>query len=177
MQYTYDPEKAKELLAEAGITTPYNLGELLVAESYSNLATVIQNDLHAVGLEVTIAVEEFNAYLGDLTSGNYGITALTMTLEGDTQSLEMAFITDYIGTANNARYSDEEMDGLFDQTRTETDSDTRAQLFNQIFEKAQEEAIYAVLCNPLTLYAYNTDLSCPEFALEGNYFVYDFAWA
>ena len=177
MQYTYDPEKAKELLAEAGITTPYNLGELLVAESYSNLATVIQNDLHAVGLEVTIAVEEFNAYLGDLTSGNYGITALTMTLEGDTQSLEMAFITDYIGTANNARYSDPEMDELFNETRTETDSDTRAQLFNQIFEKAQEEAIYAVLCNPLTLYAYNADLSCPEFALEGNYFVYDFAWA
>ena len=63
MQYTYDPEKAKELLAEAGITTPYDLGELLVAENYSNMATVIQNDLHAVGLEVTISVKEFNAYL------------------------------------------------------------------------------------------------------------------
>ena len=112
MQYTYDPEKAKELLAEAGITTPYDLGELLVAENYSNMATVIQNDLHAVGLEVTISVKEFNAYLGDLTSGNYGITTLNMSLEGDTQSLEMAFITDYIGTANNARYSDEEMNSL-----------------------------------------------------------------
>ena len=31
-QYTYDPEKAKELLAEAGIETPYDLGEILVAE-------------------------------------------------------------------------------------------------------------------------------------------------
>ena len=177
MQYTYDPEKAKELLAEAGITTPYDLGELLVAENYSNMATVIQNDLHAVGLEVTISVKEFNAYLGDLTSGNYGITTLNMSLEGDTQSLEMAFITDYIGTANNARYSDEEMNSLFDQTRSETDTEKRAQLFDEIFEKAQEEAIYAVLCNPLTLYAYNAELTCPEFALEGNYFVYDFAWA
>lgn len=177
LQYTYDPEKAKELLAEAGITTPYNLGELLVAEKYSNLATVIQNDLKAVGLEVTIGVKEFNAYIGDLTSGNYGITALTMTLEGDTQSLEMAYITDYIGTANNARYSDPEMDELFNQARTETDSDARAQVFNQILTKAQDEAIYAVLCNPLTLYAYNADLSCPEFALEGNYYVFDFAWS
>lgn len=175
-QYTYDPEKAKALLEEAGITTPYDLGEILVAEKYSNLATVVQNDLKAVGLDVTISVKEFNAYIGDLTSGNYSITALNMTLEGDTQTLEMAFTTDYIGTANNARYSDPEMDELFNQTRSETDPDKRLELFDQIFTKAQDEAIYAVMCNPLTLYAYNAGLKCPEFPFEGNYYVYDFAW-
>ena len=175
-QYTYDPEKAKELLAEAGITTPYDLGELLVAEKYSNLATVIQNDLNAVGIQVQISVKEFNSYIQDLTTGNYSITALTMTLEGDTQTLEMAFTTDYIGTANNARYSDPEMDELFNETRVETDNDKRAELFDQILTKAQDEAIYAALCNPLTLFAYNSELNCPEFAMEGNYYVYDFAW-
>lgn len=176
LQYTYDPEKAKELLAEAGIETPYNLGEILVAEKYSNIATVVQSDLKAVGLEVTISVKEFNAYLDDLTSGNYGITALNMTLEGDTQMLEMAFVTDYIGTANNARYSDEEMDALFASATTETDNEKRAEIFDEIFTKAQEEAIYAVICNPLELYAYNTDLTCPEFTLEGFYYIYDFQW-
>ena len=176
-QYTYDPEKAKELLAEAGIETPYDLGEILVAEKYSNLATVIQNDLKAVGLDVTISVKEFNSYISDLQNGSYGITALNMTLEGDTQTLEMAFTTDYIGIANNARYSDEEMDKLFEQARTETDNDKRAEIFNEIFTKAQDEAIYAVMCNPMTLYAYNSDLTCPEFVLEGNYYLYDFSWA
>lgn len=176
-QYTYDPEKAKELLAEAGIETPYDLGEILVAEKYSNLATVIQNDLKAVGLDVTISVKEFNSYISDLQNGSYGITALNMTLEGDTQTLEMAFTSDYIGIANNARYSDEEMDKLFEQARTETDNDKRAEVFNEIFTKAQDEAIYAVMCNPMTLYAYNSDLSCPEFVLEGNYYLYDFSWA
>lgn len=176
MQYTYDPEKAKELLAEAGIETPYDLGSILVAEQYSNMATVIQNDLKAVGLECKIDVREFNSYIGELVSGNYGISTLTMTLEGDTQQLEMAFITDYIGMANNARYSDAEMDELFDQARSETDTAAREVLFTQILNKAQEEAIYASLCNPLTLYAYSADLQCPEFELEGNYFVYDFAW-
>lgn len=176
-QYTYDPEKAKELLAEAGIETPYDLGEILVAEKYSNLATVIQNDLKAVGLDVTISVKEFNSYISDLQNGSYGITALNMTLEGDTQTLEMAFTSDYIGIANNARYSDEEMDKLFEQARTETDNDKRAEIFNEIFTKAQGEAIYAVMCNPMTLYAYNSDLTCPEFVLEGNYYLYDFSWA
>lgn len=176
-QYTYDPEKAKELLAEAGIETPYDLGEILVAEKYSNLATVIQNDLKAVGLDVTISVKEFNSYISDLQNGSYGITALNMTLEGDTQTLEMAFTSDYIGIANNARYSDEEMDKLFEQARTETDNDKRAEIFNEIFTKAQDEAIYAVMCNPMTLYAYNSDLTCPEFVLEGNCYLYDFSWA
>ena len=176
-QYTYDPEKAKELLAEAGIETPYDLGEILVAEKYSNLATVIQTDLKAVGLDVTISVKEFNSYISDLQNGSYGITALNMTLEGDTQTLEMAFTSDYIGSANNARYSDEEMDKLFEQARTETDNDKRAEIFNEIFTKAQDEAIYAVMCNPMTLYAYNSDLTCPEFVLEGNYYLYDFSWA
>lgn len=174
--YDYNPEKAKELLAEAGITTPYDLGEILVAEKYSNLAAVIQNDLKQVGLETTISVKEFNAYIEDLTSGNYALSALNMTLEGDTQMMEMAFTTDYIGTANNARYSDEEMDELFSQTRITADKEERAKLFDQIFTKAQEEAIYAPLCNPLILFAYNADLKCPEIAYEGSYFLYDFEW-
>ena len=177
MQYTYDPEKAKELLAAAGIETPIDLGKMYVAEQYSDLATVIQNDLKAVGIEVQIEAQEFNTYIGELVSGNVGLTALTMTLEGDTQQLEMAFITDYIGMANNARYSDEEMDSLFAQTTVETDTEKREALFTQILTKAQEEAIYAPICNPLTLYAYNAELQAPEFELEGNYFVYDFAWA
>lgn len=175
-QYTYDPDKARELLSEAGYES-LDLGSILVAEKYSNLATVLQSDLAAVGITVQIDVKEFNSYISDLQNGNYTITALTMTLEGDTQSLEMAFISDYIGVANNARYSDEEMDSLFDQTRTTVDTEARAELFNQIFTKAQDEAIYAVLCNPLTLYAYNSELTCPEFVLEGYYYVYDFAWA
>ncbi len=175
-QYTYDPEKAKELLSEAGVTTPLDLGSILVAEKYSNLATVIQSNLADVGINVSIDVKEFNAYIDDLTSGNYTITALEMTLDGDTQQLEMAFISDYIGTANNARYSDPEMDELFSQARAETDNDAREAIFDQIFTKAQDEAIYAVIGNPLTLYAHNESLECKEIPFEGIYSIYDFSW-
>ena len=177
LQYNYDPEKAVALLAEAGIETPYDLGTMLVAEKYSNLATVIQADLAAVGLNVTIDVREFNSYIGDLVDGNYTISVLNMTLDGDTQALQMAFTTEYIGMANNARYSDPDMDAIFTQTLTETDTTKRTELFGQAFEKAQEEAIYAVLCNPLNLFAYNAKLNVPTIAFEGAYFVYDFSWA
>lgn len=159
---------------------PFNNPLVREAVNYAidraNLATVVQNDLRAIGFELEIDTREFNSYIGSLTSGDYTITTLNMTLEGDTQTLEMAFTTDYIGMANNARYSDPEMDELFNQTRSEVDTEKREALFDQILTKAQEEAIYAPMCNPLTLYAYNTDLKAPEFVLEGNYYLYDFAW-
>lgn len=176
-QYTYDREKAVALLAEAGIETPYDLGTILVAEKYQNIAVVLQAALADIGLNTTIRTEEFNTYIGSLTSGNYDLCALEMTLEGDTQQLELAFTTPWIGMANNARYSDEEMDALFAAAAVETDTDKRAEIFNQIFTKAQDEAIYAVICNPEMLYAYNASLSVPAFVLEGYYYVNQFAWA
>lgn len=175
-QYDYDPEKARELLKEAGLTTPYDLGTLLVAEQYSNIATVLQNDLREVGLEVKIEVKEFNAYLNDLTQGNYSITALNMTLEGDTQMCFMALTTDYIGTANNARYSDPEIDSLFAQAGQSNDRTVREELYDQIFTKVQEEAVYGVICNPYLLYAHNTELDCGEIPFEGFYQIADFSW-
>nr|SIP63289.1 Oligopeptide ABC transporter, periplasmic oligopeptide-binding protein OppA (TC 3.A.1.5.1) [uncultured bacterium] len=175
-QYTYDPEKAKELLAEAGLADGADLGTILCAEKYSNLATVLQADLAAVGLSAEIEVKEFNAFIGQLTSGDFTLCALEMTLEGDTQMLEYALTTPFIGMANNARYSDEDMDALFEQARVESDNDARLALFDQILTKAQDEAVYAIICNPQILYAYNKNLTVTDFVLEGNYYLFDYAW-
>ncbi len=176
-QYTYDPDKAKELLTEAGVEEGTDLGTILCAEKYSNLATVLQGDLKKVGLECTIEIREFNKYIELLTSGEFSLCALEMTLEGDTQMLEYALTTPFIGMANNARYSDETMDQLFEDARVEPDTEKRAALFDQILNKAQDEAIYAIICNPQILYAYNKNLTTTDFVLEGNYYLFDYAWA
>lgn len=175
-KYDYDPEKAKELLKEAGITTPYDLGSMLVPERYSNIATVVQSQLHEVGLEVKIEVKEFNAYISDLTQGNYGITALNMTLEGDTQQMALALTTDYIGMANNARFSDPEIDDLFEKSGESNDQEERKELYNEIFSKVQELAVYGAICNPYQLFAHNRELNCSQIGYEGFYYIYDFSW-
>ena len=176
-QYTYDKEKAIALLEEAGIETPMDLGTILVAEKYQKIAVVLQEDLANIGLNTTIRTEEFNTYIQSLTSGDYDLCALEMTLEGDTQQLALAFTTDWIGMANNARYSDAEMDDLFAQAGVEVDTEKRAEIFNQIFTKAQDEAVYAVICNPQMIYAYSGSLTVPEFVLEGYYYINQFTWA
>jgi len=175
VKYDYNPEKAIELLAEAGIATPCDLGSLMVTESNSALAAVVQENLKAVGLNVTIEVREKNSLINDLRNGNFVMGALGMTLDGDTQSMEYAFASYAIGMANLARYANEDIDAIFAQTVEETDLEARTALFEGLFATTQEEAIYCVLCNPLDLYGYSAKLNVPEIAFEGSYFVYDFS--
>ncbi|MBS7525380.1 hypothetical protein KHM83_01670 [Fusibacter paucivorans] len=175
-EYTYDPEKAKQLLAEAGITTPYDLGVMYIAESYSTQAQVIQSDLAEVGLNVTLEILEFNAYIDKLMNGECGITMLSMSLEGSTQQYAMAFQSQFIGAANNVRYSNPEIDKLFDEAAKEVDPVKRFDLYNAIFTKVQEDAVYVVLYNSIGLYAHSDELTCHPFVLEGRYRIYDFTW-
>ncbi|WP_313346024.1 ABC transporter substrate-binding protein [Sedimentibacter sp.] len=175
-QYDFNTEKTKELLAEIGIETPYDLGIMYVAESYKTQAEIIQNDLANVGLNVTLEILEFNAYLDKLMNGDCGITVLAMSLEGPTQEFSLAFKSDYIGAANNVRYSNKEMDDLFDKAVQAIDEDERFDIYNEIFTKAQRDAVYVALYNTVGLYAHNKDLKCHEFALEGRYYLYEFSW-
>jgi peptide/nickel transport system substrate-binding protein len=175
-QYDYNPEKSKELLNEIGITTPYDLGVMYVAENYKTQAQIIQNDLLNIGLNVTLEILEFNAYLNKLMNGDCGITVLAMSLEGTTQQYNLAFKSDFIGAANNVRYNNPEVDALFDKAIEVVDEDERFEIYNEIFTKVQEEAVYVTMYNTIGIFAHNDKLKCHEFELEGRYYIYDFAW-
>ncbi|MGN0658266.1 MAG: ABC transporter substrate-binding protein [Emergencia sp.] len=176
IQYTYDVEKAKALLKEAGVAEGTDLGTMYVAEQYKTLATMVQANLDAVGLKTKIEILEFNAYLDKLRNGDFGLTCLQMSLEGDTQQVSMALCSDFIGMANNARYSNPEIDELFNKAVHTIDVDDREKVYEEIFTKVQEDAVYAVLYNPTMLYAKNASLKIHTLPLEGEYFLFDFAW-
>lgn len=176
IQYNYDVEKAKALLKEAGVKEGTDLGKMYVAESYKKLGTMVQGYLADIGLNVTIEILEFNAYLDKLSQGDFGITALQMSLEGDTQQVSMAVTTEYIGMANNSRYSSKEIDDMYAKAATIVDEAERTKLYEEIFAKIQEDAPYAVLYNPTMLFAANENLNVHPLPLEGTYYIYDFSW-
>ncbi|MCF6234372.1 MAG: ABC transporter substrate-binding protein [Rhodobacteraceae bacterium] len=68
-QYPYDPEKARELLVEAGHPGGFGNCEFLVPESGSGMqapvemGTLIQANLAAVGIDCSIKTMEWGAYL------------------------------------------------------------------------------------------------------------------
>ena len=145
-QYTYDVEKAKSLLAECGYANGYDMGTLVVA------------------------------YLNKLRQGDFTVTCLQMSLEGDTQNVAMAIGKDYIGMANNARWYNDQVEQWFQDAVAAVDATERAAIYDKIFSLVQDEAVYAVLYNPIMLYAHNDKLVIHDLPLEGNYFVYYFHW-
>lgn len=175
-EYNFDLDKAKTLLKEAGVKEGTDLGKMYVAEQYKLMAQVVQDNLKALGLTCELEILEFNAYLDKLSQGDFGITCLQMSLEGDTQQVFMALGKEYIGMANNARYNNPEVDALFNKAVHTIDADKRAAVYDKIFQIVQEDAPYAVLYNPTMLYAGNADLKIHTLPIEGVYYLHDFSW-
>ena len=164
------------LLAECGYANGYDMGTLVVADQYKLLAQAVQEQLKAVGLTCQLEVLEFNAYLNKLRQGDFTATCLQMSLEGDTQNVAMAICKDYIGMANNARWYNDQVEQWFQDAVAAVDATERAGIYDKIFSLVQDEAVYAVLYNPIMLYAHNDKLVIHDLPLEGNYFVYYFHW-
>jgi peptide/nickel transport system substrate-binding protein len=155
--YSYDPEKAKALLAEAGAEGATLT--FLVTEGGSGMldpvpmGTAIQADLAAVGLNVEIKPYEWNAFLAEVNPG----------LEGKGDMAEMAWMTtdpDTLpfltlrtaafpaeGGFNSSYYSNPEVDSLLDQARVTTDPAVRADLYKQVQTITHEDAPWLFVAN------------------------------
>jgi len=155
--YPYDPEKAKELLEEAG----YDGSPLTfyVTEGGSGMldpvamGTAIQADLEAVGMDVSIETYEWNTFLGKVNPG----------LEGKADMAEMAWMTNDPDTLpfltlrtgampdeggfNSGYYSNPEVDELLEKARSSTDQAERAELYKQMQEIVKEDAPWVFVAN------------------------------
>ena len=155
--YPYDPEKAKALMAEAGVENP----ELTfyVTEGGSgmldpiNMGAAIQADLQAVGFNVKIETYEWNTFLGRVNPG----------LEGKADMAEMAWMTNdpdtvpYLtlrtdampdkGGFNSGYYSNPDVDELLEKARTSTDQAERGKLYGEVQQIVHEDAPWLFVAN------------------------------
>ena len=177
--YPHDPDKAKELLKEAG----YDGSEVTfyVTEGGSGMldplamGTAIQADLQEVGMPVKIETYEWNTFLGKVNPG----------LEGQADMAEMAWMTNdpdtlpYLalrteafpdkGGFNSGYYSNPEVDKLLEEARTATDQDTRADLYKQMQEIVADDAPWVFVAN----WKQNavTSAAVQDFALQPSFFL------
>jgi len=155
--YPYNPDKARELLAEAGAEG----AELTfyVTEGGSGMldpvamGTAIQADLQAVGLSVKIETYEWNTFLGEVNPG----------LEGKADMAEMAWMTNDPDTLpflalrtdawpdkggfNSGYYSNPAVDELLEAARASTDQAERARLYQEMQTIVQEDAPWVFVAN------------------------------
>ncbi|WP_269581547.1 ABC transporter substrate-binding protein [Roseibium sp. Sym1] len=177
--YPYDPEKAKELLKEAG----YNGEEVTfyVTEGGSGMldpiamGTAIQADLQAVGMNVKIETYEWNTFLGKVNPGLEGKAGMAemawMTNDPDTLPF-LALRTEAMpdkGGFNSGYYSNAKVDELLEKAREVTDQGERAKLYKEMQEIVQEDAPWVFVAN----WKQNavTKASVEDFKLQPSFFL------
>ncbi len=152
--YEYDPEKAKELLAEAGYGDgleinwdiyQYGTGELV--ESW------IQRDLKKVGIDVNIQKYEWIAYLRRWASGMTDDIAMNHIGWGMTYPSFIRIIAS-CGSfppngVNSGWYCNEEVDRLMDEAVTTEDKDKAKAIYQQINRIMMEDAAFVPLLDDL----------------------------
>lgn len=153
---SYDPEGAKELLAEAGykdldgdgfVETPDGEKldlEFVIYTSREELnvyAQAAQANLKDIGIKVTLNTVSYETLLDMRDSGSYDLLIWNV-LVGNTGDPENYLRENWYSTspANTAGYNNPEVDKLLDQLGQEFDADTRKDLVMQIEQHIMDDA-------------------------------------
>ncbi len=173
--YTYDPEKAKSLLEEAGITTPMDIGTIKIPDGWGQAAAeVFMECLADIGLNVTIESLEMNKFYDDVDFGNYEI-AITNWGASDADGNSPIYTSDQIDGLNSARYNNPRVDELFAQGKATLDSDARLDIYAEVYNIINEDAVYIPLYVQSVQYAHNKDLKV-DVSQVTHQSVYDMSW-
>ena len=146
----YDPERARSLLAEAGIDAgALNLSLLAYTEraELPDLAAVVQGQLQQIGVKVEIRTSNWGGIEADLMSGNFDMFLMSRNHLTDVAD-PIAFLTaDYTcdGGFNVSNFCDPSVDAVVEEARGASDPAARNALYAKVAAQLQDEAVTAFL--------------------------------
>jgi peptide/nickel transport system substrate-binding protein len=169
LKYEHDPEKAKQLLDQAGwVPGPDGIrqknGQRLAFTVYTNAGNkireqyvaVFQEQWRQIGVECTPQTEEWNAFLDRIT----GTKDFEMFLVGfvwgvDPDQSTMWKCSAYEGGFNMNKYCNPEVDRLLDQALKITDQERRKELYIEMQNLLMEDLPSAILDFPQAIAVVN----------------------
>jgi peptide/nickel transport system substrate-binding protein len=162
--YPYDPERAKKLLAEAGYPNGFT-ATLWVPESGSGMqapvamSTVMQSNLKAVGVNVTMQTMEWGAYLAKLRTKEQELFALSWmagTEDPDMVMYPLLHSSQWTPVGpNRALYKNPRFDALLQQARLTTDQGKRAQLYKEAQRILVDDAPWVFVDHEIQIAAFS----------------------
>ncbi|GLX87726.1 ABC transporter substrate-binding protein [Pseudomonas fragi] len=153
----YNPEKAKELLKEAGIKpgTEITLWAMPVQRPYNPnaklMAEMLQSDWDKIGIKAKIVTYEWGEYIKRTKNGEHDISLIGWTGDnGDPDNwLGTLYNCDAIGGNNYSMWCNKEYDTLVKNAKIVTDRDQRTVLYKQAQQLLKQQV-------PITPIAHST---------------------
>lgn len=167
----YDPEKAKEILEEAGYTPdsdgirvspdgePLDFTLLVRSESSDNqkAGTMIKDMLEEVGIALTVSVIDEGTLTDRIYEGDFDMFIWGWFVDVDPTSILKVVTTDEIMSWSDCFYSNPQYDELHLRQQRTMDRDERRQIIHEMQSIFYDDAAYIVLSYDPELQAYRND--------------------
>jgi peptide/nickel transport system substrate-binding protein len=135
----HDTAKAKQLLADAGVTTPYKVTMITSNNPDSlRLAQALQAMVKEGGFDLVIKPVEYAALLDQQDRGDFELLQLGWSGRVDPDANTYNFVGT-TGSQNVAGYSSPEVDKLLTDARQATDKAQRIKLYGDVVAKLQQD--------------------------------------
>ena len=162
--YEYDPERARELLAEAGYPDGFDteLWYMPVSRPYypapQPIAETMASYLADVGINAELMTEDWTTYLADYAEGEFPMYMLGWNADyADPDNFLNTFFGE--GSApNQLGWENQEVFDALEQARQVADQDERADLYAQVVDTVAEEAASIPVAHNRSLSAVRTNI-------------------
>ena len=181
-KYTYDPAKAKQLLADAGYASGLKL-TFWIPESGSgmqspkSMATAIQGDLAKIGITVDIKTFEWGAYLGKYGAGfgkDADMAAMSFMLDPGDPAPYLGLVADSAASApagfNGGYYKSATVDKLLHDALATTDQAQRGKLYQQVAQQMAKDVPWIFIDNQIQNAASSTKVH--ELKLHPSFYIF-----
>jgi peptide/nickel transport system substrate-binding protein len=177
--YPYDPERARSILREAGYDRINFTYRTSTDETGLLVASVLQEQFRALGIEMQIRSNEFATLFADIVSGNFQMYSLRwIGGNNDPDMFNLIFHSAMVppNGANRGRYSNPDVDRWIELARRETDRDTRVRYYAQIQKALAVDLPYINLWYTNNVAVFNNRLKGVSLSPTGAYEFLTHVW-
>ena len=140
--YEYNPERAKELLAEAGYADGFKT-KISVNDNQSRIEVcqVIQAMLQDIGITCEVEVLEFGSFIATSSNGEHDMGYfgwVTSTTDADYTYYSLEHSSQQGAAGNRSFIADAEVDALIETARTTSDEATRLDAYAKLAVRLKE---------------------------------------
>jgi peptide/nickel transport system substrate-binding protein len=161
-----DVEKAKQLLAQAGVPNPSFTLKVGTSAIQAQFAQLVQNFLKPAGIDMQIEKVEFGTLLDQMDKGNYQAAALGWSGRPDPdQNIYDFFVTD--GAQNDSAFSDPQVDQLLKAARQESDPAKRKASYDQVMQTLHDQVPFVFLYHANVVLGMSSKLTGYTFVPDG----------
>ncbi len=158
--FSYDPERAKELLAEGGYPDGFEF-DLWVADTtaWVQMAEMIQNGLANVGITCNVTVMDQNTLLAERPKGDYqAYIARISTSSNDADWFRHRWLSTGGYEQNIVQYKNADVDEWLTEAQTSLDEEKRIELYQKVIHQWRLDMPWVSLACPLMAYGVRSTL-------------------